>query len=136
MKLCCSTRRINDPSIKYSRITNQNQSPYETSPKYFFSNDCKDQRTMPGGGSSVPKEIVKMQGGQTNFDRYTGAGDFTNIFERCQVNDLSDLENKKVCLMHLSNNPKELCPQGWKYNGKLDTQKYDNKNIKICCRNL
>ena len=38
--------------------------------------------------------------------------------------------------MHISNNPKELCPDGWKYNGKLDTQKYDNKNVNLCCRTL
>ena len=49
---------------------------------------------------------------------------------------VSDINDKNVCLMHLSNNPKELCPHGWKYNGKLDTEKYDNKNINICCNNL
>lgn len=132
MKLCCSTRRINDPSIRCSRLTSASGEQQCTSQKHFFSNNCR----VPADQPDVERVEVKMQGGQTNFDRYTGSGDFTNIFERCDVNNVSDLNDKKVCLMHLSNNPKELCPEGWKYNGKLDTQKYDNKNINICCRNL
>jgi hypothetical protein len=132
MKLCCSTRRINDPSISCSRLTASSGEQQCTPKKYFYSNNCRKPEDQP------PVDIVdvKMQGGQSNFDRYTGGGDFTNIFERCEIDDTSDLKDKKVCLMHLSNSQKDLCPVGWKYNGKLDTEKYDNKNINICCRNL
>ena len=131
MKLCCSTRRINDPSKRCSRLTSSSGDAQCTSLKHFFSNNCR----VTSDQTALQQIPVKMQGGQTNFDRNSGA-EFTNNIERCKIDSVSDLNGKKVCLMHLSNNPKELCPQGWKYNGKLDTQKYDNKNINICCRNL
>ena len=126
IKLCCSTRRINDPSVRCSSISDDEC----TSIKSFFSNDCN-----VSGESPVKTFDVKLQSGQTNFDSSSVRG-FTNKFERCDVKNYSDLNDKKVCLMHLSNNPKELCPNGWKYNGKFDTEKYDNKNINICCKNL
>ena len=128
MKLCCSTRRINDPSVRCSRLTSSSGDAQCTPQKHFFSNDCRGQ-------AALGKISVKMQAGQSNFDSSSLSG-FTNVFERCKVSDYSDLNGKKVCLMNLSNNPKELCPNGWKYNGKLDTEKYDNKNINICCKNL
>lgn len=136
MKLCCSTRRINDPSIRCSTQPNQSGEQQCTPLKYFYSNDCRDPRTLATGDPESNTIQVKLQGGQTNFDRYSGSNDFTNIFKRCEVNSMSDMDGKKVCLMHVSNNPKELCPKGWRYSGKLDTEKYDNKNINICCRNL
>jgi hypothetical protein len=129
MKLCCSTRRINDPSVRCSKKPSSSGKTQCTPQKHFFSNDCRDQSAL----GEIP---VKMQAGQTNFERSDDSQEFTNKFQRCNVNNVSDLNGKKVCLMNLSNNPKDLCPQGWKYNGKLDTQKYDNKNINICCRNL
>ena len=136
IKLCCSTRRINDPSVRCSDVTSSSGNQECSPTKYFFSNDCRDTRTFASGERSVERVNVKLQAGQTNFDSYTGPSDFTNVFEKCPVESMSDLNSKKVCLLHVNNNPKELCPSGWKYNGKFDTEKYDNKNINICCRNL
>ena len=135
IKLCCSTRRINDPSIRCSK-PNEDGDQQCTKENIFFSNNCNNSQ----------KDVlpVDLQSGTTNFERYSGeqvnrgekSVNFSNEFDKCKVNSISDMEGRKVCLLHLTSNPKELCPNGWKYNGKLNTQTYDNKNVNICCKNL
>ena len=110
-KLCCSTTRINDPSIRYSKITKSDDDStpkFTTDPKYFYSSEQSFNLLEEG---STPKE-----------------------YNKCKIETHDDLKGN-VCLLNI--NPKTLkCPDGWTYKDELNNKKYDGLRMNICCKNL
>ena len=128
-KLCCSTRRINDPSIKINPYNEAQKS----SQKYFFSNNCIPEVASQAGTKDFL--ALNLESGKNNFESNIVNRVSTNNLHKCKFDYISEMENNKVCLMNLTDG-KKLCPDGWTYNGKLDTETYNGKNLNICCKNL
>lgn len=131
--LCCSTRRINNP---LPRKTPLDYPDYNNpSEKYYLSK-------MGTCSNSVPISVTLEDGVQnfnvTNNNVTAPAGQSNTLAQatlhKCPITSMTDLENTQVCLLDRNNNSNQKCPDGWKYNGKLDVNTYNN-NINICCRN-
>jgi hypothetical protein len=126
-KLCCSTRRINDPSVKnHGTSTN-------TDTKHFLSIKTNSEGSSLTGGADY--QHIKLSSGISNFET-SNDSDFSSKLVKRPVTTNQDLENKKVCLLNVNNNRRELCPTGWQFSGQLDSDTYNNQNIKLCCRDL
>lgn len=126
-RLCCSSRRINDPSVKnYGTET-------PTAPKHFLSIRGNSEGSSLTGGASY--QHINLSSGRSNFEQSSQA-EFSNKLVKRPIDTNRDLENRKVCLLNVNNNRSELCPYGWKFSGQLDSDTYNNENIKLCCRDL
>jgi hypothetical protein len=129
--LCCSTRRINNPLPKKTPVDNLEYNNPST--KYYLA--------KTGSSGSIPLNI-KLEDGVQNFNvinpSLTIPNGVTAVAEatvyKCPVTNMNDLEGRQVCLLDRNGNSNQKCPEGWKYNGKLDSQTYHN-DINICCRN-
>lgn len=131
--LCCSTRRINNP---LPRKTPLDSSEYNNpSEKYYLSKVGTCSNSIP---ISVTLEDGVQNFNVTNNNVTAPAGQSNTLAEatlyKCPIISMDDLENTQVCLLDRNGNSNQKCPDGWKYNGKLDSNTYNN-NINICCRN-
>ena len=137
LKLCCSTRRINNPLARETNIA----PPEETQDlrdnpglKYFLSKT----NTGNSNENNCTEETFRLEDGAPNFSVSTPTitnSNTTNVtIFKCPVTTMEYLEDKQICLLDRNGNSSKKCPDGWKYNGKLDSETY-NQDINICCRN-
>lgn len=131
--LCCSTRRINNPLPRKTPLDNDVYN--NPSQKYYLSKvgTCTNSEPI-----SVTLEDGVQNFNVTNNNVTAPAGQSNTLAQatlhKCPITSMTDLENTQVCLLDRNGNSNQKCPDGWKYNGKLDVNTY-NSNINICCRN-